>query len=134
MQNLFKGMMQSSFVRFLVVGTSNTIISYLAFMLFLMLLEDLAYRAAASQFISYFVGVFWSYFWNRRWTFSGKAEHSHKRFITFLILQSVMAVLSSTSVGLLVDHFQFNPSISWFCVMVVITFLNYFSSKKFVFS
>ncbi len=68
------------FVRFGIVGLSNTVISYVLYAVFLLLfqhfgmLEGIDYIVA--QVIQFFLSVLWSFYWNNRMVFRlGEGEH-----------------------------------------------------------
>ena len=125
-------MLDTVLIRFIITGLSNTIVSYLFFILCLMIFSDLAVKGTLSQLIGYTSGIFWSYLINRIWTFKSKGSvlRQMKRFVS---LQIIFAVVSSALIGFFVDYVEFNPSITWLIVMAVITYLNYISSRKWVF-
>jgi putative flippase GtrA len=123
-------MIDKRLIKFLTVGLSNTLISYVAFIILYNYI--IVHNAAASQSLSYFTGILWSFFWNKKWTFGGDA-HNAMTFIRFLVLQFSMLLLSTGGLYLAVDELNFNVNISWFVVMAVITIINYVGSKNWVF-
>ncbi len=120
-------------LRFLVVGASNTLLSYGVFQLLLRAFEGFALRGTVSQMITYAIGTAWSYFWSRKWTFRSTqpALGEATRFVT---LQVILAVTSMALIGVLVDWLQQHPTLSWVGVMGVITVGNYTASKWWVFA
>ena len=123
-------MFDKRLLKFLVVGLSNTLISYVAFILLYSYI--LVHNAAASQALSYFLGILWSFIWNRKWTFGGD-HHNVMTFVRFLISQFSMLLLSTAGLHFAVENFNVNVNISWFAVMAVITILNFSLSKNWVF-
>lgn len=95
------------FVRFLVVGVSNTIVSYVLLTGSRLLLEAggfVKYAYIIANAIAFVLGVAWSFFWNNRYVF--KAEEGEERsifkaliktYITYsftgLFLSSILLVL-----------------------------------------
>lgn len=68
------------FVRFCLVGLSNTIISYVLYAAFLLLFQRLGVFAGfdyiIAQVIQFFLSVLWSFYWNNRMVFClGEGEH-----------------------------------------------------------
>lgn len=53
------------FLKFLIVGASNTIVSYLSYLFLIMI----GCHYLAANVVSYFVGVLNSFFWNSRFVF-----------------------------------------------------------------
>ena len=96
------------FVKFGIVGVSNTLLSYVIYTIGLLglrelnLFENMDYIIA--QFISFTIGVMWSFFWNNKMVFTledGKERSIIKAFMktyisysfTGLFLNSIFLVL-----------------------------------------
>lgn len=109
------------------IGVFNTVNSFLVFFV----LINLGMASFASQGLSYLSGVSISYFLNSKFTFNEKS--SKAGFINFFLVQMVMLLLSSSLVFLGVDILGFQYVVVWASVMGVVTLLNFFSSKYFVF-
>lgn len=122
------GVLSPTLLRFIVVGLSNTLISYLVFILLHRLLEI----AFFAQALSYAVGVFWSYAWSSRWTFE-QAVYSPSQFVRFVVAQLVLLAASTILLGLAVDVLMLHASASWIGIMAVITLVNYVVTKSWVF-
>ncbi len=73
------------FVKFAVVGVSNTVVDFLVFQL-LNLTLGWSYIA---QVIGYSAGILNSYFWNSRWTFRQEHDRSAREKTGFLIVNLV---------------------------------------------
>jgi putative flippase GtrA len=112
------------FARFILVGLSNTLISFLVFHLGMLLLKGFHFRAAGSQVVGYSAGVIWSYYWNRRWSFQSK-RNVQAEFPRFLTVQLLCLVLSAAAVGLACDYAQLPATLTWVVVMAGITVLNF---------
>lgn len=121
------------FTKFLIIGLSNTALSYGVFILFLNLLADMAAPAAVAQAIGYATGIVWSYFWNRKWTFESR-KPVLKEGAAFLLSQLGLMALSSLSLYILIDHMNLQPTMSWIMVMGGITILNFLILKKCVYT
>ena len=117
-------------IRFLLVGISNTIVSYLVFLFgyHILFVGD----TLLSQPLSYSIGIAWSYYWNRKWTFQSSAV-AGREFFRFLIVQIALLLLSTGLIYYVVKWWHINASISWIFVMIFITALNYLLTKRFVF-
>ena len=117
-------------IRFLLVGVSNTTVSYLVFLLgyHVLFVGD----TLISQPLSYSIGIAWSYFWNRKWTFQSSAVVS-KEFLRFLIVQIALLFLSTALIYYAVDWWNIDASICWIFVMLLITALNFMLTKRYVF-
>jgi len=76
--------------------------------------------------------MLWSYYWNRRWTFQsqGRVASEASRFFS---LQIGFMLLSSSLLGLLVDHSHLPSGPTWLAVAVLITILNFVASRYWAF-
>ena len=66
------------FVKFCVVGVSNTLVNYLLYLLFLYIFAKsgmVEKRYMPAQVMAFFLSVLWSYYWNNRYVFAaGEGE------------------------------------------------------------
>jgi len=116
--------------KFIIVGISNTIISYLVFIVAFNSL--LISNAFASQAISYSAGIVWSFYWNEKWTFSSEIKRS-TLLVRFFSLQITLLFLSSFVMGFAAKNLNWNITLMWFLVMGFITVTNFVFSKILVF-
>ena len=84
------------FARFVVVGASNTVLSFAAYMV--LVLAGTPYVPAAA--IAFGVGAVNGYMLNRRWTFA--APDSLRARVNYVVVQALGALASSALVWLLV--------------------------------
>jgi len=122
--------MGGSFVRFLVVGVSNTIISYLVFISMYSIIAP--QNTLLSQTASYTAGILWSFFWNRRWTF-GSRKNPIRELTYFVTVQLIMLALSLGLLHVAIDGRGYHVSASWIGVMAFVTLCNYFALRFLVF-
>jgi putative flippase GtrA len=123
---------RGQFVRFCLVGASNTALTYLIFTTLTRLMGPWAGRAAVAQAVGYPAGVLWSYWLNSRWTFRA-VDHARKRFTRFVGVQAVLMAASAALIGLLVDRLGLPATPAWFGVTVVITAINFVVTRVWVF-
>ena len=95
------------FVKFGVVGVSNTAVNYLVYLVFLLLFQRAGLFPAAdyliAQVIAFLLSVLWSFYWNRKYVFKADTEKVPwpqallKSYISYaftgLFLNSLLAVL-----------------------------------------
>ena len=69
------------FVKFGIVGVSNTIISYLLNIAVLLLLKpyNLSWDYVVGNLVAFFLSVLWSFYWNNKYVFT--LENGQKRSI-----------------------------------------------------
>ncbi len=69
----------SQFVKFGIVGVSNTLLSYGIYLLVLFMMKPLniSWDAYVGSVVSFFLSVLWSFFWNNKYVFkSDKGERN----------------------------------------------------------
>lgn len=71
------------FVKFGIVGFSNTFISYFIIVgcLYLFSIFDIRYDYILANFISFIISVGWSYYWNRRYVFNVKSNNKKQEIL-----------------------------------------------------
>ncbi|MCD7746091.1 MAG: GtrA family protein [Lachnospiraceae bacterium] len=95
------------FVKFGVVGLSNTVVSYVIYLISLLLLQNYAlipnFDYLVAQFIGFLISVLWSFYWNRKYVF--KADNDQvpwpqallKTYISYgftgIFLNSILSIL-----------------------------------------
>ena len=114
--------MHHEFIRFLIAGAANTLISYL---LYLVLLTFLSYLSAYT--IAYCVGITLSYFLNVRFVF--KKGASFISFLKFPIVYATQYALGATILWLLVSKIGFSPSLAMAGVIVTTIPVTFFASR-----
>lgn len=120
------------FARFMIVGLSNFLVSYVTFLFFIAILPKSSLAAGMAQALSYSAGIVWSYYWNGRWTFRMNFRQG-STFMRFLLWQLTLMAISSMSIGVWVDRSSLAPGIIWVLVMIPVTVLNFVGARQFVF-
>ncbi len=79
------------FVKFCLVGVSNTIVSYLLNIAVLFLLKDagLSFDYVIANIVAFVLSVLWSFFWNNRFVFT--KEEGEKRSVWKTLLKTYVA-------------------------------------------
>lgn len=131
--HLSRRLRDRSLVRFLVVGVSNTGLSFVVFSAAVALLPPDRAGTFIAQAISYGAGLVWSYMWNRAWAFQSSGS-MRPEVTKFLRSQLLLLLLTASSVSALVHAVGMGPSVSWIIVMTLATVLNYLMLKSWVFS
>jgi putative flippase GtrA len=121
------------FLRFLLVGLSNALISFIVYLVMLALLPKAVGMTSLAQAISYGAGLFWSYAWNRIWVF-GSRDRVIEEGSRFLVVQVNLMLISIAAVGVAADGLGTDPVQAWITVMAVITILNFFLLRWWAFA
>lgn len=112
------------FLRFLLVGLSNALISFVVYLAMLALLPHAVGRTSLAQAIAYGAGTCWSYAWNRIWVF-GSRDRVIEEGSRFLAVQVSLMLISIAAIGVAVDGLGTDPVLAWVMVMAAITILNF---------
>jgi putative flippase GtrA len=119
--------------RFLIVGLSNTLISFAVFQSLLRLPGRFSCAISLYQLISYSSGILWSFLWNRRFTFRARGAVLGQG-LRFVSVQIVFALASALAIGIAVERFHLPPTMSWIGVMALVTLANFIVTKCWVFN
>lgn len=114
-------MMHREFVRFLIVGATNTAFSYVVFLLLYLFLH---YQAAYA--LSYAAGVVLSYFLNVHFVF--KTKRSLASFLKFPFVYVVQYGLGALVLGLLVRA-GIDPRLAMIGVIVLTVPITFLASR-----
>ncbi|MGG6431558.1 GtrA family protein [Anoxybacillus sp. D401a] len=116
-----------TFIRFIVVGISNTVVDWLLFFFFV----SLSVPQVWAQTFAYSAGVINSYMWNRIWTFRVKGPIM-KQFVRFLMLN--FCSLMVTIIVLYGCNQMFSVFFSKFMATISGIVINWIGSRMWVFS
>ena len=117
--------MRNELIRFLLVGATNTLFSYL---LFLMLLSFISYVPAYS--IAYCVGIVFSYFLNVLFVFRKRV--SLVTFLKFPAVYVIQYALGAIVLFLLVGKAGLSPELAMIAI-IVFTIPVTFLASRFIF-
>lgn len=100
------------FIKFGIVGVSNTLVSYLLNLLCLFVLDkyDVTYDYVIANTVAFVLSVLWSFFWNERFVFTEKQETYHSNRLVRLLKM----YLSYGFTGIILNNFL---SFLWISVL-----------------
>lgn len=129
------------FIRFGIVGLSNTIISYLIYIVCLKLFERFGLFLKAdyviSSVIAFLLSVLWSFYWNNKYTF--KKENGEYRsvwkalFKTYLSYALTGLILNNIFLYIWVEMLGISKSIAPIINLIVTVPLNFILNKYWAF-
>ncbi len=94
-----KGLIQ--FIKFAIVGASNSVVAYVLYVVFLLAFEFFAIFEGidylVAQYLSFFLSVLWSYYWNNRFVFDGSGRTWYSKLAKMLLVYSVTGIFLSTA-------------------------------------
>lgn len=127
------------FIKFGLVGVTNTIISYLLNVVTLKLLEPyhVAWDYVAGNLVAFFLSVLWSFYWNNKYVFSAKP--GEKRVIWRTLLKTYIAygftgiILTNLLSYVWIDMMGISKYIAPIVNIVISVPVNYIINKKWAF-
>lgn len=138
-EEIFEGFMQ--FVKFGIVGVSNTVISYVIYVGALMgfkelnILSDIDYLIA--QVVAFVLSVLWSFFWNNKYVF--KQEEGGERSVLRALMKTYVSygftglVLNSILLILWVKVFHISEFIAPIINLLISVPINFVINKFWAF-
>lgn len=136
---MFDNLMQ--FVKFGIVGVSNTVISYVLYVGSLLVLKRIGgigkYNYLISQIIAFVLSVAWSFYWNNKMVFvleSGKKRSIWKSLIKTYVSYSFTGLfLNSILLILFVDIIKISEFIAPIINLIISVPLNFIINKLWAF-
>lgn len=117
------------FLKFGIVGVSNTLITAVVIWI---LLKQLHFSDYLSNIIGYIAGLTNSFIWNRKWTFASKSS-SKAQIPKFILTFVVSYLLQLGNLYLLLNHTSIDPYICQLLSIAVYTVTNFLLNKYFTF-
>ncbi|PKM79000.1 MAG: GtrA family protein [Firmicutes bacterium HGW-Firmicutes-13] len=124
----------SQFIKFGLVGISNTLISTFIAFTIVFLFGKTSTIAILGNLCGFLVSVSNSFYWNNKYVFKNKTE-KREPFIFFkvIISYSLSLFISSLLIYYLVDHLHVNPYIALISRLIVIVPINFLLNKYWAF-
>jgi len=119
-----------TFIKFCIVGASNTMIDFLVFTL----LVFGGMPAVLSQVISYSCGLFNSYILNRKWTFKQSSKAQRSELFRFVLINMLTLLITMKCLLL------FSEQLGWFLLIskggatIIGLGINFIGTKAWVFT
>jgi putative flippase GtrA len=117
------------FVKFGIVGVSNTLISFAVFTL---LLKAFGVWYVAASGIGFAVGAVNGFLWNRAWTFRGHVGDALTP-VRWFVVQSCGLLVNLGLVYLFVDGVGFGELTGQAATIVIVTVLTFFANRAWTF-
>lgn len=139
--HLLKNKWVGQFLRFGIVGLSNTVLSYLLYLFFLYTFEKnhmfSNYDYIVSSILTFFICSVWSFYWNNRVTF--KKENNEKRDFVKAYIKMVLSysltglLLHNTMLYVLVEFWRISKELVPLLILVVTVPVNFMLNKYWAF-
>lgn len=136
---LYRSNSTRQFIRFCLVGLSNTLLGYIIYIISMIVLSSFQYRFdyLVSNIISFIISVFWSFYFNQKFVFKIKLNRLFDTFLSLLRCYSsytISCVLLYNIVAfILVEIFVLNKYfVPIICLTITIP-LNFILNKYWTF-
>jgi putative flippase GtrA len=117
------------FIKFGIVGISNTLLTALIIWILLRVLHCSDYF---SNFAGYIVGLLNSFIWNRKWTFESKTKVSITIF-KFIVTFAISYLFQLGNLYVLLHFTHIDSYICQLISIVVYTLINFILNKNYTF-
>lgn len=127
------------FVKFCIVGLSNTAVAYFLNIAILIMLKDAQWRwdYIFANVSSFTISIFWSFFWNNKYVFKEKPDEQRNKWKalgkTFLSYGFTGYILSSILLFVLVDVFEISKYIAPLLTLIITVPVNFLLNKLWAF-
>lgn len=128
------------FIKFGIVGVSNTLVSYLLNLLCLFALDkyDVTYDYVIANTVAFVLSVLWSFYWNERFVFTKQNEdYKSNKFVRLLkmyLSYGFMGIILNNVLSFLwISVFGISKVIAPLINSVIAVPINYVLNKKWTF-
>lgn len=128
-KSLNKWGLSSSFLKFVVVGVTNTLGGYAFYSALLVLGANYALALT----LEYVAGIAYGFLLNKRWTFKSQGESSQQAW-RFVALYGFIYVLNVTLLMLLVERCALSPYLAQISILGFLTLLSFVVQKRWIFT
>jgi putative flippase GtrA len=118
-----------SFLKFLVVGVTNTLGGYA----FYAVLIALGVNYAVALTLEYVAGFAYGFLLNKRWTFQAQGESGQQAW-RYVALYALIYVLNITLLMLLVERWALSPYLAQILLLGFLTLLSFVVQKRWIFA
>ncbi len=140
-KKLLENKLVGQFIKFSLIGLSNTILSYLLYILFLYIFENRGvfprYDYLVSSVVTFCICTIWSFYWNNRFTFKrkeGKSRNLWNAFFRTAISYSFTGLfLQNLLLYLFVEMAGIAKEIVPFFNLIITVPLNFLMNKYWAF-
>jgi len=118
--------MNNEIIRFLLVGILNTIVGYIVFSTLYFVLNS----EIISLLLAYILGILFNYKTYSKYVFTSS---DRQVFVNFIMIYLGIFLLNTVFLKIFINMIYFNPYISQFLLILIVTPILYLLQKKYVF-
>ena len=128
------------FIKFCIVGISNTAVAYILNIGILFLLKDAGWSwdYIFANVTSFTISIFWSFYWNSRYVFKEKPDEERNKWKalgkTFLSYGFTGYILNNILLFVLVDMFGVSKYIAPLITLIISVPVNFILNKLWAFN
>jgi putative flippase GtrA len=129
----------AQFIKFCIVGVSNTVVAYFLNIGILFLLRDAEWRwdYIFANVTSFTLSIFWAFYWNNKYVFKEKPEEERNKWKalgkTFLSYGFTGYILNNILLFVLVDMFGMSKYIAPLVTLIISVPVNFLLNKLWAF-
>lgn len=120
----------AQFIKFSVVGTSNTTLDFLIYTAMTRLVGA---HYLAANLVSFTIATTWSYTMNRLWTFRDRQSRIRTQYPKFIIISAIGLGLTSTLLYVFIDLFNLYDLLAKAFSIGIVLFWNFFMNRRWTF-
>lgn len=125
--NLIKG--KKEFIKFGIVGVSNTLITFLVYNILL----KLGVNYLVANVIGYICGMINGFIWSKKWVFKVEDE-SKMYFVKFALVNLLSLAVSTGLLMILVKQLSLNSTVAQLITTCITVVINYLLNKVWTFN
>lgn len=110
------------FVKFSLVGASNTLVDFAVFSL---LIYGLNFHYIGANTLSFTTATTWSYLMNRRWTFRGHGGKVHVQYVKFIMVSAVGLGLTTVLLYLFIERLHLAKIVAKAIAVLIVLCWNF---------
>ncbi len=119
------------FIKFLLVGASNTVVLLIVYYLILWIFGEKFYMLGET--LGYIAGIFNSFFWNSKYVFTGKKNAGASSFIKMALSYGITYLIQAGLLYIFVEKFIMLEELAPIIAIIITTPINFVLNKVFAF-
>lgn len=119
------------FIKFLLVGASNTVALLIVYYLILWTMGERFYLLG--QTLGYIAGIFNSFFWNSKYVFAGKKKAGASSFIRMALSYGITYLIQAGFLYIFVEKLLMSEVLAPIIAIIITTPINFVLNKVFAF-
>lgn len=132
-KQFFSQLSLQEFIRFAIVGFSNTFLDFLVYIGLTRLVSFFSHYYLIANLISFSLAATNSFFWNRNWTFKYREKDIGRQYLKFFIVSIIGLLINEGCLYLLVANFHLYDLLAKLFAIGVSLSWNFFINRFWTF-